>query len=517
MREVQHGARRRQDEESRKSGILRPFLLGTMLLSDFAFWTTFFIRVSRMEPGIKAGAAEIVPLVLAILLAVSFTVLWQGVFQQLDDLEDGIRHWETDSPKEREVVFTSLSGPVRPAGDAYYRQRRRLDETLDTIRQETRTETERTVKLQIARDICRSALPGRLPDYPSRENFAVAGTVRDGWGNACVYYDFFFVDPGLLCISVGQVPDGEVPEALFLTVAQTTIRSRLRLGRSLAETMGDVNTQLYDLGGSRFAAVLVGTLDVTNGKFSYVNAGGCPPLLAKNEQNYEWIDASQFTPLGQSQNVTYRTQALRLRQGDRLFLHTVGLGAETDAEGVAFRERELRSALTRTREIAVAEGVERVADWAEQYTLPESRLGYAALMLEFRKGDRDLSHCRVPASPDSAPEVLEFLKGRFGENGIQRRHYAKVAVLAEELFTLCCRRTTPDAILTVECGVAPDGETVNIRITGPFQGRNPLRDTRENTPDGQSAEFIGEHAEYTRFKAGEADGRDTVTVVCFLS
>ena len=71
MREVQHGARRRQDEESRKSGILRPFLLGTMLLSDFAFWTTFFIRVSRMEPGIKAGAAEIVPLVLAILLAVS--------------------------------------------------------------------------------------------------------------------------------------------------------------------------------------------------------------------------------------------------------------------------------------------------------------------------------------------------------------------------------------------------------------------------------------------------------------
>ena len=90
-------------------------------------------------------------------------------------------------------------------------------------------------------------------------------------------------------------------------------------------------------------------------------------------------------------------------------------------------------------------------------------------------------------------------------------------MLAEELFTLCCRRAVPGAVLTVECGVAPDGGSVNLRVTGPFLGRNPLRADRESSPEGQSAQFIEEHAEYTRFQAGSTEDRDTVTVVCFLT
>ncbi|MBQ9346498.1 MAG: SpoIIE family protein phosphatase [Oscillibacter sp.] len=506
-------------EEAQKDRNLRLLLLGGTALSDLACWAALFFCISRMEPGGRAGILEAVLLGAALVLAVCFVAMRQGIFQQLDDLADTIRHWDEIRPEERRLFFTTLSGPVGQVGNAYYRQISRREDSLNTIRGETQAETERIVKLQIARDICRSALPGRLPDYPSRENFAIDGIVRDGWQNACVYYDYFFVDPGLLCLSVGQVPAGEVQESLYMTVAQTTIRSRLRLGRSLAETLKDVNTQLYDLGGDRSAAVLVGTLDTSNGKFSYVNAGGCAPLLMKNDQAYEWLAATQFAALGQSQNVSFRTQELRLRQGDRLFLHTAGLGAEQGADGTAFRTQELRSALIRTQgqETTPTTALNMVADRAEQFASMENRLGYAALLLEFRKGDRELSHCRVSPTSDSTPEVMEFLKTRFAENGIQRKHYARIAVLAEELFTLCCRKASPEGVLTVECGVAPDGESVNLRITGPFQGRNPLRADQENTIDGQSAEFIQEHAEFTRFKKGDTEDRDTVTVVCFLT
>ena len=64
---------------------------------------------------------------------------------------------------------------------------------------------------------------------------------------------------------------------------------------------------------------------------------------------------------------------------------------------------------------------------------------------------------------------------------------------------------------------APDGGSVNIRISGSFHGRNPLLTAQENTPDGQSAIFIKEHAEYTDFKAGKEQERDTVVMVCFLT
>ena len=522
MQEGKYREETRQGETPQKKGkrgVLRPFLLGGIALSDLVCWVVFFTRVTRLGPGQNPGGAEAALLAAAFVLAVCFAVLRENIFRQLADLEDTIRRWDDLQPKEREGVFASLSGPVGQVGRAYFQQRNRLEDDLNGIREKTQTDTERMVKLQIARDICRSARPGRLPDYPSRENFAVAGLVMDGWRNACVFYDFFFVDPGLLCVAVGQVPDGEVSEALYMTVAQTTIRSRLRMGRSLAETLADVNTQLYDLGSDRSAAVLVGTLDTSRGKLSYVNAGGCSPLLMRNNADYEWLDTPRFAALGQSQNVTYRTQELRLRQGDRLFLHTAGLGTETNADGIAFQTQELRSALIRTQGPGTTPetGLRKVADRAAQYASPENRLGYAALLLEFRKGNRELSHCRVPASPDNASEVLEFLKTRFEENGIQRRHYARVVVLAEELFALCCRSASPGAALTVECGVAPDGESVNLRVTGPFQGKNPLRAEDESTPSGQSAEFIEEHAEYTRFKAGDTEDRDVVTVVCFLT
>ena len=66
----------------------------------------------------------------------------------------------------------------------------------------------------------------------------------------------------------------------------------------------------------------------------------------------------------------------------------------------------------------------------------------------------------------------------------------------------------------VECGVAPDAQMVNIRVTAVLGGVDPMKpeniETEENAVD-----FIRDNAEYITFKAGEE--RDTITIVCFLS
>lgn len=500
-----------------KNNILRPFLLWGLALSDVFCWTAVFWQLVHLRNGARPDVVTVCLAAMGLLLAALFAALWQGVFQQLDDLLDAVRHWDDVTPADRDIFLRSLSGPVGSLGTSVFRRSAELENRLASIRQETAEETERTVKQQIARDICQSALPQRLPDYASRENFETAGTVRDGWHLSCVFYDYFYIDPGLLCVAVGQVPDGEVPEALYMTVAQTAIRSRLRLGRSLAETMADVNTQMYDLGSDRSAAVLVGTLDTSIGKFSYVNAGGCLPLLVKNGEDCQWLESPVFAALGQNQSVTYRTQELRLRQGDRLILHTAGLGGQKNAEGAAFRDQELRAVLNRARteggtpeELLHFMEIEADAFCAR----PEDRLGYAALLLEFRKGDKELSHCRVEPLAENSPEVMEFLKTRFAQNGIQKKHYARAAVLGEELFSICCRCAEQGSIVTVECGVAPDGESINLRMSGQFGGKNPLVPEETDSPSSQAAEYIDSHADFTSFKSKK--GVDTVTLVCFL-
>ena len=95
---------------------------------------------------------------------------------------------------------------------------------------------------------------------------------------------------------------------------------------------------------------------------------------------------------------------------------------------------------------------------AETVALPCSRL-------LFCKGDKELAHCDVPARPEYASEVTEFLKKQFEDNGIDKRHYAREAVVVDEVFALCCRKAEPDSHVMVECGVAPDAQMVNIRVT----------------------------------------------------
>ena len=55
-----------------------------------------------------------------------------------------------------------------------------LEAKLKGIRAVTEQETELRLRRQLATEIGQSALPQVLPDYPSRENFSVAGIVKPG-------------------------------------------------------------------------------------------------------------------------------------------------------------------------------------------------------------------------------------------------------------------------------------------------------------------------------------------------
>ena len=449
------------------------------------------------------------------LLAAGVVSLRREVYRPLDELEEVVSAWPETTPDDLRRRMGQIGGAPEGAAQAMLRQMEGLQHKMSELQGRVSQETQLRVRRELAGEISRTALPHVLPDYPSRENFDVAGLMEQGKLPACAFYDYFYIDPGLLCVVIGQTPGDGVEDALFMVVAQTAIRSRLRQGLSLAETLADVNRQLYDLGGKRSIGALVGTLNTADGRLSYVNAGQQKPLLMRNEGRYEWLDAPVYAQLGLNENVSYRTMELQLRQGDRLFLHTAGLGDLPDREGVPFRERELRAVLnrSRTQTRGTQEMLRFVADEAAVYNDGGDAQGYAGLVLEYRKGTRELAHCEGPAVPEYAPEVAAFLKGRFEENGIQPRHYARSAVLVDELFALCCRHCPPDSLVSTECGIAPDGQSVTIRMSMATGGRNPL-ETGGDEPGGNAVEFIRSQADYVDFKAGEE--RDTVTMVCFL-
>ena len=485
------------------------------ILSVAALWLV--VVLLAMSGWLREEGAWILLLlaVAAVVLTVCAWMLDRKLFKPMDELTDVVKNWSSTEPDELSKQIQMIPGPMGELEEVFCSQMCQVEHRMAGIEEKTREETAQTVRSEVASQIGQMILPLELKDYPSRQFFEVAGLVRPGKQERRVFYDFFFIDPALICVTAGEVPDHGVSATFFMAIVQFMIRNRLRMGRSLSETASDLNTQIFDYGARDEVRVFIGTLDVGMGVFSYVNAGLSTPMIMRDGERYERLETASLTPLGRTQDVTYRAENIRLRQGDRLFLYTEGLDQAKDPKGTGFGEQALRDALNRGRSKKEPEdSLRSLADEAAAFCASDDdHPGYAALMLEYRKGEKEETCCRVPGTPDHTDEVMAYLKSRLEENGIRRRHYARIAVLTDELFVLCCRSLEQDDEITAEFDVSPDAQSVTIRLGGPFRGQNPLEKDGSG-PSGQAADFIQKHGDYVQFKPGEEF--DTISVVCFI-
>ncbi len=445
-------------------------------------------------------------------LALGVWYLWRKVYRPLQKLESLSERWtELDDPVQEALSLPGMVGGVAKAVEGRMEE---LDRRSDALRRSDAESSESHIRAGLLADICRSTLP-RILAQPDQPKFALAGTLESPGRSACCLYDYFFLEPELLCLILGEVPGDEIADALFLTAAQTTLRNRLRTDSSLEEAVNGANAQLFDLGGRRSFRALVGTLNLKSGRFLYINAGSPQPMIMRRSQGrYTLLEYPAYEPIGLIQHVSYRPAEVRLRQGDRLFFGTSSLGGAKNKAGVSFEEQGLRVALNRSVKQAnePSEILRHVSDALNAWISPKSPApGFSAMLLEYLWSRTDLPSCDLPSVPESVPKLMDFLRKQCQENGLQGRNYTRLAVMTEELFTLCCRYSA--GFVRTECAVAPNGDSANIRMSADMGGRNPLESEEDMTAEN-AAEFIFAHADYTQFQS--ENGEDSVTMACFM-
>lgn len=367
------------------------------------------------------------------------------------------------------------------------------------------------IELQLANELNQSMLPKELPQRERGYEFEVRGLLCPGREVEYDFYDYFMLDQDRLCVVIGAVPGEGIPQALYTAMAQTAIKSQLRSGLSLAAAMTAANSQLHEMSGAFVLHALVGVLDEMTGKFSCINAGQEVPLLMRSQDRYEWVQAPPYAPLGQNENVVYQVLELELRQGDRMFFHTRALGEIQNEAGKAFSEEQLRASLnlSQSRGLGVQRQLEFIRDAAGAYSQRLQVDGYAMLALEYRRRDRAMAHCVL--SPGQAGEraLLDFLRGQLEANHFTNRQIAQVAVLADELFVLCCAQAEPDARFLAQCSVTVETGTVLLQIKGPMGGKDPLENTRGEV-SARAADYIRQNTQRVVFES--LDSMDVITV-----
>ena len=186
-------------------------------------------------------------------------------------------------------------------------------------------ERDRT-ELALAGRIQASMLPNVFPPYPDRKDFEIYASMTPAKEVGGDFYEFFFVDDHHLCIMIADVSGKGIPAALFMMATMILLENNVKMGKSPAQTLSDINTAICNKNiEDMFVTVWLGIIDLSTGKMICANAGHEYPMLKKPGERYEIIKDKHDLVLGAMKGQEYKEYELLMEPGASLFLYTDGL------------------------------------------------------------------------------------------------------------------------------------------------------------------------------------------------
>ncbi len=192
-------------------------------------------------------------------------------------------------------------------------------------------------ELKVARDIQQSLLPRALPStgWMRAAGSSVASAQVGG-----DYYDVIAVNDRCWGAVVADVSGKGVSSALLAALLQGALIPASDHAEVLARRMGRLNTFLLErTGGEKYATIFYCLLD-QSGRFDYVNAAHCAPIVVRPGAQTAELEATGV-PVGLIEGSTYQLAGRQLSPGDKVVIYTDGVTEAQDARGAFFGRKRL--------------------------------------------------------------------------------------------------------------------------------------------------------------------------------
>ena len=223
-------------------------------------------------------------------------------------------------------------------------------------------------ELNVATQIQADMLPRIFPAFPERQEFEVYATMNPAKEVGGDFYDFFLVDDDHLAVVIADVSGKGVPAALFMVIAKTLIKNHAQNRETPGEVFTQTNAQLCEGNDAGlFVTAWMGVLEISTGKFVYVNAGHNPPLLKRAGGRFEWLKSRPGFVLAGMEGVRYRENTLELMPGDTLYLYTDGVTEATSSAQELYGEERLQAALNEASELPVSQLLPRIKNCIDTF------------------------------------------------------------------------------------------------------------------------------------------------------
>lgn len=282
-------------------------------------------------------------------------------------------HTEHDNGKY--YIHIDTKDEFRDVAHSFNRMMDEIENYITNLARVTAEKERISAELDVAKQIQASMLPSIFPPFPDRDEFDVYASMVPAKEVGGDFYDFFMVDEDHLAVVIADVSGKGVPAALFMVIAKTLIKNQLQKGDDPAEVFTAVNMKLCENNeAGMFVTAWMGLLEISTGKFVYVNAGHNPPLLKKPGGEFEYLRSRPGFVLAGMEGVKYRSNEITLGHGDVLYLYTDGVTEATSTRDELYGESRLKQILDKNAYASlsgllatVKKDIDLFVDGAEQF------------------------------------------------------------------------------------------------------------------------------------------------------
>lgn len=211
-----------------------------------------------------------------------------------------------------------------------------------------------------ASEIQQGLIKTDFPAFPNRTDIDLYAIYKPARIVSGDLFDYFFIDDENLLVTMGDVSGKGVPAAIFMSVAQTIIKSNATYKKA-KNIVNKANHELYTNNQHQFFLTLfLGVLNIKTGVLNYCNAAHTSTFVLKANGEIVELDQSHGLPLGLYPDKEYFDSRVEIENGDSIILYTDGVTETRDENNFLFGEERFKENVSHLTGQTPAEMVKRI-------------------------------------------------------------------------------------------------------------------------------------------------------------
>ena len=193
-------------------------------------------------------------------------------------------------------------------------------------------------QLANARRIQQSLLPVKFDLHRGLEIYGLMRPAQEVGGD---FFDIFLLENGRVAALIADVSGKGIAAALFAAQVSALLRAHCLQSDDLTAVIRLTNIALCERNPENmFVSAVLVTIIPETGRVSFVNAGHCPPMIAKRNGEVQLIEADPEPVLGVLPELNWTQHHLSLSADDRMLLYSDGFDEAQTNDGTFLGIRE---------------------------------------------------------------------------------------------------------------------------------------------------------------------------------